>query len=230
MAAGIMYNATKKSVVTTTKPRRKYRSKYKSKRNLRRLGDKLSVVMGEKKYFIDQVGQQSVISTGNIAAASLVDVPQGTADTNRDGDQITLTSIQIKYYLQISFTTATELINYVRVIYFQYFPYIGGGAPAVTDILLTADFRAPYNHDKRFDFHILHDKTHMLTAQATGVPNDSSIRKEEFYLTKFKRRKVQFTAAGVNGSNKVWILYISDSGVIPHPLIQYYHKTNFKDA
>lgn len=195
-------------------------------RSLRKLGKKLSVVIGEKKYFVNEVAPQNVLSTGQIA--SLTDVSQGDGDTQRDGDQLTMTSLQVNYFLSMPLVSLGDVTNYIRIIIFQYHPF-ASSVPGITDILLTADFRAPYAHDKRFDFNILADKTFVLTAQSATAPNSNAIKMNKFFIKTFKRRKIQFTAGGVNGTNKLYILYISDSTTTPHPSVSWYIKLNYKD-
>lgn len=172
----------------------------------------------EKMYF-PAPSNLSVSSTPNVV--SLSDVAQGDADTNRDGDQLSLTSIEFRGYIATGDTT-----NVLRFIIFQWYPNDSFYPPTASDILLTAasGFISPYSHDGRFQFKILYDRSFSMS---TNWQPYLTFHK---YVTKGFRRKIQYNAGGTTGVNKIYLLLVSDSSAAPHPTISYYSKLNYRDT
>lgn len=183
-----------------------------SKRNLKRA----LVTLGEKKYFLTQ----NTISQGDVSTVtSISDVLQGDTDTTRDGDQLTVRSVEIDWIW-----AAADAYNITRVIIFQWFP---SGAPTAGDILLlsvTLPYISPYNHDQRFKYKILMDVREVVS---TLSGNYAVVRRK--YLLGGYRRKIQYEAAGTTGVNKLYILTVSDSSLAVHPGVTYVAKLNFSD-
>lgn len=183
-----------------------------SKRNLKRA----MVTFGEKKYFISQ----NVILQGDVATiGSLSDVPQASTDTSRNGDQITVRSIELDWIW-----SAADSFNIVRTIVFQWFP---SGTPTASDLLILSvslPYISPYNHDQRFKYKILMDVMNSVSTTS----GQYAIVKRKYILGGFKR-KIQYDAGGTNGTNKIYILTVSDSGVVINPTVNYIAKLNFSD-
>lgn len=173
----------------------------------------------EKKYLAYSASAVGVDSAGT-AMLSLLDVPQGDLDSTRDGDQLFLRSIQLNFSISLGDTT-----NFVRVILFQWFPTLTG-LPPVASILLDTSrpWLSPYNHDQRFNFRIFHDKTYCLDTL------NNEISRRMFLKSKFRRHIQYVGGATAVAANRIFALFISDSGAAPHPALQYSGKTNFTDA
>lgn len=150
----------------------------------------------------------------------------GTGDTtNRIGDRIHLTSIDMRYTLLASDTT-----NFVRLIFFQWKGNVTQYAPQATDILPAlpiSHMTAPIEHDgqKGKEFNILYDKVHAMSS--TGGNAAKYVRK---FMTRGFGRDIQFDNGGTNGTNALYLLTVSDSGAAPHPTLDYRFRLNYTDA
>lgn len=178
--------------------------------------------IAEKKYLVTTSGgPQNVDYSGTVASIS--DVPQGLSDSGREGDQIYLRSIEFSWQAFIG-----DTFNVLRLIVFQWYPPT---TPTVADIILatavgsTDIVFAPYNHDKRYNYKILYDKT--VSLDAVKANTSGVIRK---YIIKGFKRHIQYEATGTTGTNKIYILKASDSAAVSHPQMQNYHKINYSDA
>ena len=166
-------------------------------RSLKPLARKLEKEIGEKKYYALAVSNplEGALISNLGSVGSLSSVPQGDSDTTRDGDQLTISSLEIRYnmFLNIVSAAATnpQEINNMRLIIFQWYP---DSTPIVSDILLTTHVLAPYQHDKRFMFKILYDKSHILTCQNTTVvaANVNSSIVQHIRLNRGYKRKIQY--------------------------------------
>lgn len=170
--------------------------------------------VAEKKYFTVIQPSVGVDNTG--AFAQLGAVTQGDTDTTRDGDQLYIRSLQVKGQV-----TAGDTTNLLRVIIFQWFLPT---TPTATDLLLSNVVDSPWNHDNRYLFKVVVDKSYSL-ATASNAAQTINWR-----ISKGFKRKCQFNGGTTIGTNKFWIFTISDSGGVPNPSVSYYTKLNFTDS
>lgn len=172
----------------------------------------------EKKY-LPYVNSNAVTTTPQIQTLS--EVPQSagnSTDVTRIGDTIRIRSLQFNYTIAIGDTT-----NFVRLIFFQWKPTT---TPVASNILLdtvTSPWLSPYNHDYRQSFIVIKDAFHKLDVNIPVVYN-------RLMFTQFMLRKIQYVAATVTGSNKLYVLLVSDSGAAAHPVASWSGKFNFTDA
>lgn len=173
----------------------------------------------EKKYFLQSTFSAAVSVTPDIGSIS--DVPQATTDEGRIGDQLTLRSIEVRLSAITSDTT-----NLMRFIVFQWYP---NTTPVADDVLIpnavltSNQVYAPYNHDKRFMFRILYDRTMQLDTYNPAFATN-------FMIKKFPRSKIQYQLGGTTGQNKIYVLKVSDSTVTTHPTMNTVYKLNYSDA
>lgn len=189
-----------------------------SKKNIRAVVKQEIAKQVEKKYFLKSNIGAGITTTA--AIVEIVDVPQTSSnatDITRIGDQITMTSYEFRGYI-----AGGDTYNLLRLMVFQWFPdYL----PGASDILINAvnGVISPYSHDNRFDFNILFDRTYRM---GTDWQHTHYIH---FYIKKFRERRIQFDGGTTNGSNKLFLLLVSDSAALPNPTIAYDSKLNFKD-
>lgn len=223
---GVVIGGKKKGRVYRSKSSRRYKkttiprnlskvSKRNLKRNLRTLG--------EKKYFLTTYAGDAT-TTGRVD--DLTNINQGDGDTDREGDQLGLRSIEINFqtYLDLA-AAAPDNNNVVRFIVFQWYPTT---TPTVNSILTSLTPPAitpiaPYFHDNRFNFKILLDKRFAL------AKNGQHVRTFRSYVIKGFKPQVQFNNASITGTNKIYALTISDSGAISHPTAAWVAKLNYSD-
>jgi len=200
-----------------------------NKKKFRKFCHKIAKCIGEKKYF-NLAGTLSATAAGSIIDLSAI--AQGQTDSTREGDQLTLTSVLFKHYWQVSTSTGADLYNIGRVIIFQWFP---ATTPTVGDILFPfgtgLEPLGYYYHDTRYNYRILYDSTSTMTQSAVGVYNENSVtRVRSAKILKFAKNIIQYSAATTTGAYKIWMLAISDSNVVPHPVLAYASKVNYKDS
>jgi len=198
------------------KPYRRYskRSKRGSSSYVRKIVKSEIHKESEKKY-LPALILSSFSTTATIA--SLCDVIQGNTDQQRDGDQLYMLSLEIRLY-----TVAADIFNVLRLIVFQWFP---NTVPLSSQLLFDPanGITSPYNHDQRYQFRVLYDKTNITGADWHAA------QLMHRYITKIPHRKVQYVNASIVGTNKLYYYIVSDSGVAPHPSVAGYFKMNYKD-
>lgn len=194
----------------------------KSRPALRRFANKVSMVVAEKKY-ISTVVASSISNTPGIQPLTFPG--QGTTDQTRVGDQIRLRSLEVDYSWSISGTVTPDSYNRVRLIVFQWYPQIG--FPVAADILLlptNQPWQSPLSHDQRFQYRVLYDKTHVISAQ-----NQFSMQRKVM-ITRIPHRKMQFVGGNAtDADNRIGFLVVSDSGLVDHPSFEAIFKLNFSD-
>lgn len=153
---------------------------------------------------------------------SISDVPQGDTDINRDGDQLNQRAVRLRYSVRNADAT-----NMTRVILFR---WKQDDTPNVTDIL-SATFvggarapLSPYHHDGRSRFTVLYDKV-------TGSDAYNSLRVRDSGWINLRNKK-QYMNAGstTSGSNKLYVLIITDSALEASPLVELVSRLTFTDA
>lgn len=182
----------------------------------------------EHKFFDSNTSAVGVPLTAILFQISVI--PQGDTDITRDGDQLMLTSIDVRGMVNVADTT-----NLVRLIFFQWRP---NSNPALTDILNTGvngivpDVYSMYNHDQKGQFKVLYDKTFKLAGFGTSASPSGAVSQEIFKLTLAKKliKKLQYINGTTAGMNQVWYLAISDSTVSSDPTLTMKVRFNFIDA
>lgn len=179
--------------------------------------------MSETKY-IDQLYSALVDSTGILA--DMFQPTQGTGDSQRIGDKVTIRGSRISIKL-----TCGDATNFVRIILFQWYPSTNLSVPTVGTILFdttTADraITTPYVHDYENQFHVFYDK--VFTMSSVG---DSYVISRVFKPNyKYVKKTCEFVGAGINASNKLYMLAISDSGAVVHPSVFAYWRHYYDDS
>lgn len=170
----------------------------------------------ELKYF-DVAATGTGMGTGG-TIVSLVDIGQGDTITTREGNKITLKSLQFKAQLQ-RVTTDSQ----VRVCLFKWFSPTPGTNPAVTDIFVTGGSLHSLVKAGTAQFKVLFDRTFNV------LDSDSPTR----VISMFKRLRsdVHWTnATATNWTKNQYVLYFISDNAINNPLISYQIRFRFVDA
>jgi hypothetical protein len=181
------------------------------------------------KYADGSITPTNVTATGTTGA--LLNVPQGTAQSDRIGDVIFVRKL-VMTALNITAANA-DVYSHVRVILYQWRPSIGAEAPAVNTVLQTPTTNSVFsnlNYANRRIYEILWDRTFSMTGTAT-VPTVGS----DYVLTNvnipIKLPSLEYQlASSSNSENTICILYISDSAAAPFPTIQFNFRMFYSDA
>lgn len=188
---------------------------------------KVKKVLGrnsELKFVNYQGGPAAIGNVFNVA--DVFQPTQGGTDNQRNGDRCTLTSTIITFGSQVN-NLGADPYNTIRWILVQWHP---NTVPTAANILLngpsgTQDVWSHYNHDNRQEYKILFDKIQTLSVNGDEVKNRHLFR----VRLKKAQKQVQFVAAGTAGTNKLYLLYVTDGAGAHPPNLVYACKTFFRD-
>lgn len=150
----------------------------------------------EKKFRTDTSIGGTPTSTGTVYNVPLYAITQGAGDNERVGNVISLDKLVWKGYITDGATTPYSAQGAIRCI-FVYDKQTNGAAPAVTDILASASYLAPYNHNLVVGaggarFNILADRTMMVPIVDPAITSYTA-KKMTFSL---KGKETRFKSAG----------------------------------
>ena len=104
----------------------------------------------------------SNVATGGAFIWSVVQIPEGTGASERNGSRVTIKKFMSRYSIKLNTQTVSPPQGeQVRVIYYIDSATNGTGA-ATTDILKTASVLSFNNLEEGNRFRIIHDKTHVI--------------------------------------------------------------------
>jgi len=169
----------------------------------------------ETKYFIAFYGNV-INNAGSIT--DMTAIPQGDSDLTRDGDALNL--IRSEVILSVDFAES----NALRTVIFLWKPF---SVPTVSSVLQNIGaygFASPLTHDTRNQYTILYDNI------IYGVGTTSSGRQGTSFRLNLPRIQTRFDAGTTSGSNKVYVVQITDSAAAPHPAVVISIKHWFTDA
>lgn len=213
--ASASYNISQRR--RSLKSRRPSKKRSKKTKALTRKDVRKEILKIAEKKFINGTNSAGIDFSGTVTSIS--DVAQGDTDNTRDGDNLYLTSLQLRWSVVLGDST-----NLARIIVFQWKP---NSTPTTGDILITTGSTAAplsaYNHDTRQSYRILSDSLVALNAAETMKAGTS-------FVVNFPVKQIQYTGSGTTGTNKLYLLALSDSGASSHPTFTYYYKLNYRDA
>lgn len=164
--------------------------------------------MQQLKFFNVSAGSQLIDWAG--AVVPLSNPTQGNGDTQRNGDTIKSTSLQISYNIRNPAVVAPGLEQVVRVIIFRWLP-IDTVAPVLGDIMnatgTAVSIFTQYNDDRRDQFEVLYDKSHKVTSEQLGASGIGSAVYQHYVKC---NKKIEFNAGTTIGIGKIYMLYVSD--------------------
>lgn len=228
-----------------------------------KLSKRVQKVLSERKH-IDEGYNLSVLDGGtdeppdDFTTVQWISklVIQGDGSQQRIGDEITPSSLVIRYNFFYPATThgfdATDTSVNVRLIVFQWFPLITTTTlPHIAEILdfsqqsgtgdLIPQLRvlAGYNRDFASQYKILYDKIIPLRLNtfAVNIPSTDNYKTtnlggdEPREVTIFKMRPIEYTLDnGEAGTNQILFLVIGDSSVAPNPTFNAVVRLSYYDS
>lgn len=190
----------------------------------------------ELKYVLSNAAGQNTSAAG--VFYPITDIVVGPGDSQRIGDSVMLAGrIDLKVNFQLAAGALADNTNLVRVFLFQWHP---NSVPTANNLFLpgasgAVDIYSLYSHDNRQLFNVFFDKTFKLVGNAltANTPNTTDtltdIMTFKIPLSKLAK-KVQFVGGGLGGTNKIYMGFISDSGVPPHPAHSFSLKLVYRDS
>jgi hypothetical protein len=176
----------------------------------------------EYKIIDTQLSLAAISTTANIL--QLTNIAQGTSDITREGNQIKISSIQFKYYMEINASTTATALRFILVQDKQTNGAIYTPGDLLEDASPTDVIVSPNNLGNKFRFRILYNKVHTLSQ------NGSRMQYKEFY------KKVELpirydgnagTIADVN-TNSLSMFIVSDEATNT-PIIDMFVRLRFID-
>lgn len=189
--------------------------------------------VSEHKFLDNVYATPLAIDYAGYAPFSVSDVPQGTSDTTRVGDQIVPISLEYSfmcYYNIINTTTnLNSSMNYLRILIFRWKPFYADVVPTCAKVFTYTGTKysavAPLTHDAINQFDVLLDKSICLD----GITHPQKLIKGLIHL----KSPIQYKAGSTtNGSGGIYLTFISDavSAGGTYPAIQYYSvRLNYHD-
>lgn len=181
----------------------------------------------EEKY--DDTVLSAVDMNTTPAITDLFNPAQGDTDITRDGDECRLKRCQLRISV-IGTNSAAALAdptNICRIILFQWKVDSAIQVPNAGNIMNnTGDPLSMYNHDQSKNYKILKD----WLFDVHQTPNDSKGSRTFRYSTRKFSKQVNFDSSSTGGINKLYLLYMSDSGVAQHPTLSLRGRVEFNDG
>jgi hypothetical protein len=174
----------------------------------------------EMKSFGAGAAVGAVSSTAFVQDLSAIAI--GTDDNTRIGNHVHLKRSNFRFRLD-----GADPTNTFRIILFKWKDndfYTGNPAASAILANLSAgagDVVMPYNRETPGSYTIIKD--FFLTTSATG---ENTVTR---YVSIPLSGKIQYTGATTNGLNKIFLLLLSDSTVIAHPTITWFHELLYTD-
>lgn len=169
-----------------------------------------------------------------------------TRSFSREGNSIVLTDYRFKGLVEIpapGTPNISDTTNRVRIIIFK--TTGTGTTPGIIDILENSDINSFYKMKGKVKYSVMFDRTYNLTNlyQTSGtavaaIGNSAEKWRIPFNVSLGKKlgkagMKCQYSATSGGGANPVnnalYMLQLSDSGVVAHPFVTYRSRARFLD-
>jgi len=167
---------------------------------------------------------QEVVTVSTTALSTQLDaIPEGLTRVTRVGVDVNYKRLKMRMAMRVA--GSPELSNLMRVLIVQD-KNQGSGNILLSDVLGTTAqpivSQLSIVNNQRFK--ILKDSVHKLTTNGANHTAFLNFRIE------LKNRKRLFTSvAGDSGKMRLWMFVISDSGVTPHPSVEFESELMFTD-
>lgn len=177
-----------------------------------------------EKHHFGKSGTAEVVDYAGVVVRDLSNVAQGQTDITRVGDELYISSYQLRY---VGKANSTDGKNLLRVILFQ---WSSNSTPTAANVISTMNSErtpiSPFLHDNRGLYRILYDRTHVMVFDTS-----SEMVQGKVMITRgFKTRKMRFESAATTGYNKIWLIAVSDSAASSQPTISWQGRLNFRDS
>lgn len=192
---------------------------------------KLITTPVEKKYYDYALDGESIQLTPSFYDIS--DPAEGTASNEMIGDSMNFINLSYKFHFRVADTT-----NFIRFVIFQWYADNATDTPQWNQIFQfhTAgnptdqyELMSPYvigSGNKAALFKILIDEQFYLDA-------DNSVQMIEGFINKGVRKRIgnlAVPASPSTGTNKIYLMLVSDSGAVSHPVLHGWSRLRFTDS
>jgi len=190
---------------------------------------------GVEPKFIDTLSLANSVGSGG-TLFDLCLVPQGGAQSQRIGDFLQPLKCLFNFSL---YTVNSDIVTTVRLIFIRWIVHTALSAPSVVGILQNAGGSNVLSH---FDFAtqdnyvILSDRQY----QQAGIPAAPTVSSNigatgmnipiKHMFEKNVITEIEFNAGATTGSNKIFLLAISDSALVPFPILNFSNRLYYEDT
>lgn len=206
-------------------PQKKYYKKNYSKNNQKALIKKevkqqINSVVETKEH--DEYNATTVSTTINVTDP-LQTLARGTDGNDYIGDKISPSYFRVNW---IASAGTTDTYNYIRFLIIQDKDVVG--TPTLSSIFQNTSnpIISELNTNYRHEYNVLYDKVLNL-ANYTGYPHPYS---GHIKIKGKRMRQIRFNSAGSCNAGQLWLVAVSDSNAVNHPILGLYTRLYFKDA
>lgn len=160
---------------------------------------------------------------GTTGALTRIDnVAQGAGVNERIGREVKYSHIDFRY----TYTFSDEY-NLARIIIFKWKEENVPSTVQILDIANTAgaEWLAPHSEVYKKNYHILYDRTHFCNKTDFQIVHRSVTKK-----LNFKSRLVGDVLGSLSTNANIYVLSITDSGILPHPELKFAYQLYFTDS
>jgi hypothetical protein len=177
------------------------------------------------KYLDSGLLNQNVTAGGAVNA--LVNIPQGDTQSQRVSDVIFMSKMELTFSLEMA---NADIYATSRLIVFQWFP---NTLPVVASVLESPGSLfcySNYNFQTQDLYSIHFDSMYHQSGTATAPTESTNVGKKQMRV-RIGRKKVEYALASTTVmTNQLWLLYISDSAVIPYPVINWVSRIFYAET
>jgi hypothetical protein len=188
------------------------------------------VVINEKKYLMTGSSGACTVSPAWI---SCTDVPQGTTDSSRIGDNIRIRSIHLKLEF-VKNIAMVGVVDYCRIMVIQTHSQFSVAPPTNSQLFLNdpiaaaIDYRSEWIVDGRSTFTVLYD--HVITLPGIPTNDKAAFRREFFAPVRRAKKQIQFiNASTTDAAGKIFIGVCSNLSATNIPNYAWTTKFNYDD-
>jgi hypothetical protein len=157
-------------------------------------------------------------------------VPQGSAQSNRIGDFISVRRLYLNYSLYIA---NADIVTTVRIILFRWIPNSGLLLPTVAALLeapSSSNVLSHYNFQNQQNYEVMWEKQFRAVGTATNPTTASNFGATGLSLPVGRNPDQEYGLGATSGSNQLFFLAISDSALTPFPIWNYSLRTYYEDT
>lgn len=197
--------------------------KFARKNNLKKLENKVKRMIDkqhERKFADIAVTQLTPNNVMGAATGHITGIPQGDTSATRDGNEIRVKSIDLRYKARIHASASTTT---VRVVMARMKGTVSDTAPDWNDMFSEDDVLSLKDHRLAQRFHILYDRTHVLSS------NGPQIIQRKYYKKCDYKVKFNGTASSDYESGNISVWFVSDQGTNV-PTVDYTTRVSYTDS
>lgn len=178
------------------------------------------------KYF-DTV-QSATNSTGTVGIENLTPIPQGSAQSQRVGDAVTLQYMDLRFSVNAA---NTDVFSHMRLFFFIWKENTLLVNPSGTTLFTSATSQSVYTHLDYENRQLYQLVTKDYLLNLTGTATDPTVNTQQDIIRRvpLNSTRIDFTLGATTGFNHLFFTNYSDSLVTPFPIYQFISRVWYYD-